>query len=303
MDFAFNLTNNSFKTQVYNTEGLYTYTIPKGVTTVFILVVGSGGGGGGGFTRASGSAGGGGGGGGTGAISRIIIPKIFLTNSLIVQVPSGGSGGAAGVAGSSGSASTVWLNNLITPVTNPNTLSGNTIIITASGGTAGGGGTSLGGSAGSGGNASTATSMKIASLGEFTSRQGINGGDGGSPAAGNVLYGGGSIPFSAGRGGGGMNAATPGTNRDGGGITGKGFVPDFDNLNAGGGVGIDGLFMMKPFVSLGGCGGGSNNAGKGGGGGKGAPGTGGGGGGAGTTPGFGGTGGKGGDGLVIICCW
>jgi len=308
MDLAFNLANNSFKTQVYNTEGLYNYSIPKGVTTVFILAVGSGGGGGGGFTRASGSAGGGGGGGGTGAISRVIIPKIFLTDSLIVQVPAGGNGGTAGVAGTSGSATTVWLNNLLNPVTNPNTLSGNTILITASGGTGGGAGTiSAGGTGGSGGNSTTATSMKFASLGEFTNRIGINAGDGGFPAAGNVLYGGGSIPFTAGRGGGGINAATPGLERDGGGITGRGFVPDFAGGTGGNGVaggkGIDGMFMMKPFVSLSGCGGGSSNTNDGGAGGKGGPGAGGGGGGAGTSPRSGGSGGKGGDGLVIIICW
>lgn len=311
MDLAFNLANNSFKTQVYNTPGLYTYTIPKGVTTVFILAVGSGGGGGGGCTRTSGSAGGGGGGGGTGAISRLIIPKIFLTDSIIVQVPAGGDGGAGGpfgAAGTSGSATTVWLNNLRNPVTSASTLSGNTILITANGGSlAGGGGSVSGGFGGSGGFTTSIQDMKMASLGEWTNRIGINGGDGGFPASGNVLYGGGSIPFTAGRGGGGINAATPGLERDGGGITGRGFVPDFAGGTGGNGVpggnGINGNFMMKPFVSFGGCGGGSSNSNDGGAGGNGGPGAGGGGGGAGTSPRSGGYGGKGGDGLVIICCW
>jgi hypothetical protein len=310
MDFAYNLTNNSFKEEIYNISGRYTYHIPKGVTTVFILAVGAGGGGGGGFTRTAGNAGGGGGGGATGAVSRVIVPKVFLTDSLTVQVGSGGKGGAAGSAGGNGDASTVWFNNLLNPVTNPDTLSGNTILITASGGTAGGGGTSLvGGTAGSGGGSSTATSMKIVSLGEFTNRIGINGDVGGFPTTSNLLYGGGSIPFSSGRGGGGINAATPGTAQDGSGITGRGFVPDFSGGIGGtggnpGGNGINGMFMMKPFVSLGGCGGGSSNEKSGGNGGNGASGTGGGGGGAGTSPGgLGGSGGKGGDGLVIICCW
>lgn len=308
MDLAYGLADNSFKTMVYNDSGIFTYHIPKGVTTVFILAVGAGGGGGGGFTRTAGNAGGGGGGGATGAVSRVIVPKVFLTDSLTVQVGSGGNGGTAGAAGSNGAASTVWFNNLLNPETNPDTLSGNTILITASGGTAGGGGTSLvGGTAGSGGGSSTATSMKIVSLGEFTNRIGINGDTGGFPTTTNVLYGGGTIPFTAGRGGGGINAATPGTQRDGGGITGRGFVPDFAGGTGGNGVaggnGQNGLFMMRPFVSLGGCGGGSSNSAAGGTGGTGGSGAGGGGGGAGTSPSTGGSGGRGGDGLVIITCW
>jgi hypothetical protein len=304
MDFAYNLADNSFKSKVYNTPGLYTYTIPKGVTTVFILVVGSGGGGGGGFTRTAGSAGGGGGGGGTAALSRVIIPRIFLPDTLTVSVASGGKGGAPGTAGSAGSPSHVRFN----PILNPTSY--NSFVITASGGGLAGGGTSVaGGFAGNQGFSTFAAENIIASLGEWVNRIGINGGTGGFPTTTNLLYGGESIPFSAGRGGGGINAATPGTAQNGGGITGRGFVPDFAGGTLGtggnpGGNGINGMFMMKPFVSLGGCGGGSSNEKSGGNGGNGAPGCGGGGGGAGTSPGgLGGIGGNGGDGLVIITCW
>jgi hypothetical protein len=146
--------------------------------------------------------------------------------------------------------------------------------------------------------------MGMVSLGTFTNRIGITGGDGNataSPLAG--VYGTGSIPFSAGRGGGGINAANPGTSANGGSISGRGFVVDVVGGAAAGGAGVNGMFMMKPFVSLGGTGGASNNAGVGGVGGKGGPGCGGGGGGAGTSLSAGGAGGPGGDGLVIVTCW
>lgn len=308
MDFLYNLTDNNFKTQVYNIPGRHTYHIPKGVSMVYVLVMGSGGGGGGGFTRTVGNAGGGGGGGGTGAISRAIVPRIFLSDSLTIRIFAGGNGGTGGnpaTAGSFGLESNVWFN--LNPQTNPNTY--NPFVLTAQGGSGGGAGTSLtGGTGGTGGIQDIASSMKVASLGEFTNRIGINGGDGiFSGATSNLLYGGGTIPFSSGRGGGGINAANPGTARDGSGITGRGFVPDFNGGTAGssaiGGNGVDGFFLMKPFVSLGGCGGGSSNSTTGGNGGIGSYGSGGGGGGAGTSPGVGGNGGKGGDGLVIITCW
>ena len=109
MDFAFNLTNNAHKTQIFSSAGAYTYNIPKGVTMVSILCLGAGGGGGGGQTRASG-AGAGGGGGGTSGTARIIIPKIFLSNSLIVAIGQGGAGGGAGLAGSNGTVSSVYSN-------------------------------------------------------------------------------------------------------------------------------------------------------------------------------------------------
>ena len=309
MDLAFNIANNSFKTQVYNTPGRYTYTIPNGVSMVYILAMGSGGGGGGGFTRTVSpvQAGGGGGGGGTAAISRLIIPRIFLSNSLTVRVLAGGNGGNGGnpaTAGSAGNETDVWLN--LNPQLNPSTT--NPFVLNAQGGGGGGAGSAtVGGTAGAQGGTTLASIMKIASLGEFTNRIGITGDVGGFPTANNLLYGGGSIPFSSGRGGGGINAANPGTARSGSGITGRGFVPDIDGGTAGNGVaggnGSNGIFQMKPFFSLSGIGGGSSNSGNGGNGGIGASGTGGGGGGAGTSPGVGGNGGKGGDGLVIIVCW
>ena len=306
MDFVYNLTNNPHKVFIYNSPGTTVCQLPKGISMVYILAISAGGGGGGGFTRASGSAGGGGGGGGTGGVNRVMIPKIFLTDSLIVTVGSGGTGGGAGVAGGNGGGTSVAVNDsgtpgntqtfLIAPLPPRNNVSGG-----------GGGNPGTGAAGGTGGGAGTdavASQNAKAALGEFVGRAGIAGGDGnatGAPLDG--IYGTGVIPLSAGRGGAGINAANPGTSANGGSISGKGFVQDVAGGVAPGGNGQNGMFMMKPFVSLGGTGGASRNASDGGNGGNGGPGCGGGGGGAGTSPRPGGTGGRGGDGLVIITCW
>jgi len=306
MDFQYNLTNNPHKVFIYRSAGVYTCQLPKGITMVNILAIGAGGGGGGGFTRTASpaQAGGGGGGGATGGVNRVMIPKIFLTDSLIVSVGSGGSGGAGGnpaVAGTAGGATSVAVNDSGT-VGNAQTY----LIIGASGG--GGGNQATAAAGGTGGSTtSTASAANInakAALGEFVGRAGIAGGDGNAttnPLAG--VYGTAVIPLSPGRGGGGINAANPGTSANGGSISGRGFVQDVAGGVAPGGNGQNGMFMMKPFVCLGGTGGASHNASDGGNGGAGGPGCGGGGGGAGTSPRPGGTGGRGGDGLVIITCW
>ncbi len=65
MDFAYNLTNNPHKTFIYNSSGIHTLTLPRGITMVQITMIGTGGGGGGGVSDATGQAGGGGGGAGT----------------------------------------------------------------------------------------------------------------------------------------------------------------------------------------------------------------------------------------------
>ena len=306
MDFQYNLTNNPHKVFIYNSPGTTVCQLPKGISMVHILAISAGGGGGGGFTRGSGSAGGGGGGGGTGGVNRVMIPKIFLTDSLIVTVGSGGTGGGAGVAGGNGGETSVAVNDSGTP---GNTQTFLTVPLPTRGIVSGGGGGNpgtgaAGGTGGGAGNAADVSPNAKAALGEFVGRAGIAGGDGnatGAPLAG--IYGTGAVPLSAGRGGAGINAANPGTSANGGSISGRGFVQDVAGGVAPGGNGQNGMFMMKPFVSLGGTGGRSNSTGNGGNGGNGGPGSGGGGGGAGTLFGVGGTGGRGGDGLVIITCW
>jgi len=292
MDFQYNLTNNSHKVFIYNSDGTHTCQLPKGVSMVYVITISAGGGGGGGFTSASGAAGGGGG-GGTGAVNRIIIPKIFLTDSLTVVVGAGGAGGAANTIGSNGGATSVGLN-----VTTGGGAQSFLLSITAGGGGGNPGTVGAGGTGGAAGATSSVNNMAMTALGEFVLRAGIAGGDGnatGAPLAG--IYGSGIVPLSAGRGGAGRTAGN--VPAAGGSISGRGFVQDVPGGTSGGGTGVDGMFMRKPFVSLGGTGGGSST-GVGGNGGNGGPGSGGGGGGAGTT---GGTGGRGGNGLVIITCW
>ncbi len=76
MDFAYNLTNIGHKVQIFSSAGVHNCALPNGVSMVHVVLISPGGGGGGGFTDATGAAGGGGG-GGSGAINRIIIPRIF----------------------------------------------------------------------------------------------------------------------------------------------------------------------------------------------------------------------------------
>ena len=141
MDFAYNLTNNPHKVFIYNSPGTTVCQLPKGISMVHILAISAGGGGGGGFTRTASpaQAGGGGGGGGTGGVNRVMIPKIFLTDSLIVTVGAGGAGGAGGnpaSVGTTGGATSVAVNDSGT-VGNAQTL----LIIGASGGGGGNPGT------------------------------------------------------------------------------------------------------------------------------------------------------------------
>ena len=288
---AYNLADYSHRTQIFYGNGQY--VIPNGVTSVLIIAIGAGGGGGGGFTRASGF-GGGGGGGGTGEISKILIPKIFLTDSLIINIGDGGTSGLEGANGGLGG--TTFVDMVMGQLS---TLSGvnqtvTTRIIAAQGGGGGNPGTiSVDGAGGPAATASTSASMTMVSLGPFTTKSGIAGGSGNGAG----IYGTGSIPLSSGRGGGSVSAAN--AESAGGSISGRGFVPN----RAGGAVksdGLNGYITLNPFIVVGGTGGGSFHLGTGGRGGFGGPGCGGGGGGSGAA---GGAGGRGGDGLVIITCW
>lgn len=80
---------------------------PRNARMVMIVCIGAGAGGGGGHTAAAGTARGGGGGGGCGAISRVLLPAIFLPDTLFVLAGAGGAGGTAAGAGSAGTRSYV----------------------------------------------------------------------------------------------------------------------------------------------------------------------------------------------------
>ena len=277
-------------TQVYNSRGTYTWNKPQGITMVSFFVVGGGGGGG-----AGGNAGvtvgvTGGGGGGGGAVTKLIIPAIFIPESLFINV---GAGGVSSTAGGASFIDVAGGTNVFT-----------TRIVFSDGGTQGGVGGAAAGTAGPGGAASTTASAIYHNLGIFTS---IAGGSG-TAGAGTGTAG---IPLttnltSGGSGGAGRNSqfglGTPGT------ITGNETI--LPTLSPGDRAvtldGQSGVYSLAPFQSYGGIGayGGVRTAGIiGGRGGNGVYGSGGGGGGSSTSAASGGAGGTGGDGFVIITCF
>jgi hypothetical protein len=294
MSFVYDLADTRYKTQVFYQSGAWVK--PQGITMVAITAIGAGGGGGGGETLALGSARFGGGGGGSGAITRLIIPEMFITDSLNVVVGRGGTGGTSG-GGSGTNGSPTYVDMSVADRDNIFSR-----VITASGGT----GTAR--NAGAGGVVADVTQSLYSTLGVWIATAGQPGTAGLTTNAVAVVYGGTvGVPVTGGAGGGGM-ALNSTTASSGGNITGDGFV----STNPGGvgntasSGGTIGVYSLTPFYSTGGSGGGGGGTTpiSGGRGGDGNIGSGGGGGGAGTTPtGAGGVGGRGGDGLVIIQCW
>ena len=85
-------------TQVYNSRGTYTWNKPQGITMVSFFVVGGGGGGGRGGANSAILGVFGAGGGGGGAVTKLIIPAIFIPESLFINVGAGGGTSTAGGA-------------------------------------------------------------------------------------------------------------------------------------------------------------------------------------------------------------
>ena len=298
MSFLYDLADTTYKTAVFYQSG--TWIKPQGITMISITAIGAGGGGGGGATNTTPNARLGAGGGGSGAITRLIIPEMFISDSLNINVGIGGAGRTGGVPVTASFGTNTYVDNQV---------KGNgdiyTFVIVASGGTGGGAGTSPGtGAAGNGGGAADVSQSLYSTLGVWTAVAGAPGTAGSTTNASNVVYGSFGLPVTGGGGGGGMGAGAV-TASTGGGITGSIFVPTNP-----GGVGLTsasggtkGVYSLTPFYSIGGSGGGGGGSDAGGNGGDGNIGCGGGGGGGGTSPGTGGNGGNGGDGLVIIQCW
>lgn len=278
-------------TQVYNSRGTYTWNKPQGITMVSFFVVGGGGGGGRGGANSVILGVFGAGGGGGGAVTKLIIPAIFIPESLFINV---GAGGGTSTAGGASFIDVAGGTNVFT-----------TRFVFSAGGTQGGDGSgAAAGGAGSGGAASTIASSIYHNLGIFTS---IAGGSGTGGVGTNVA----TSPVttnltSGGSGGAGRNSTTgfgtPGT------ITGNGTI--LPTLSPGDRTvtidGQSGVYSLAPFQSYGGIGAysGTRNIGvQGGTGGNGVYGSGGGGGGSSTNPASGGAGGRGGDGFVIITCF
>ena len=93
MSFVYDLADTSYKTQVFYQSG--SWIKPQGITMISITAISAGGGGAGGATNSSANNRSGGGGGGGGCLTRLIIPEIFITDSLIINVGTGGAGGVS----------------------------------------------------------------------------------------------------------------------------------------------------------------------------------------------------------------
>ena len=283
--------------------GWITYKLPRSARMVQFTVMGSAGGGGGGGINAGVSAGGGGS-GGSGTCTVLITPARFIPSELFLFIDAGGPGGTSGNPGEDGSSSYV--------ADQPNTTSNQDMIVASGANPSRGGGagtTSAGGSGGAGEGTSGTTCFS--SLGILTTNTGMGGSSGGFGAAGSGPTWGSASCIGSSGGSGGGNTTTSGF--AGGGITGtspNGLILTFPGgiagaVSANGGTGQSGSYILRPFATWGGSGGGSSftSGFSGGNGGNGAVTSGGGGGGAGSASGTGGTGGNGGPGLVLIEWW
>lgn len=298
MKDLFNLPSLEENIYVYNAslsgDTFQVWSKPMNTTMIYFYLFGAGGGGAGGQSG-SGIGRTGGAGGGAGGLSSLIIPSIFLPDTLYISVATGGNGGIVG--GNGEGARTTFIS------TQQNAQIGN-LILSASGG---GGG--IGTTAGAGGTAfSPFGSPTVWGIGNFF------GGTIGLAGAGGTAGGGaGSVvnptaSIAGGAGGGGSSSLN--VNGNGGSVSANEIMVARTGGTGGGtNKGQDGLARTIPsnnssvrsalyFTS--GAGGAANGAGIGGDGGNASYGCGGGGGGAGTT---GGVGGRGGDGLVIITCY
>ena len=276
-----------------------TWIKPRGKTMCSIFALASGGGGGGGFTGAAAAARGGGGGGGSGGQASWTGPLFSLPNAMSIQAGQGGAGSTgSGVAGGAGNATRIALVPKTAASVPANQL------LAMGGATGGGAGTgAAAGAAGAAGAIPTLATSPLFGMGTLQFLAGQAG------AAGGVQTGAvgvnATIPVTGlrcmgGSGGGGVTAA----DFAGGGVTSitDAYLSETRPIAcaAGSNPGSGGFFMLNPFWSWPGMGGGASNASVGGVGGPGAFGSGGGGGGGGTT---GGRGGDGGPGLVVIICW
>jgi hypothetical protein len=153
------------------------------------------------------------GGGASGGITRLIIPEMFITDSLKINIGVGGNGGAAG-GGNGVSGGSTYVDNQV---------NGNgdiyTFVIVASGGTG-----AVGATGGVGATAANVSQALYSTLGQWFALGGQGGGNGLTTVGTSIVYGATiGLPYTSGAGGGGMAAAGT-TPTNGGGITGAGFV-------------------------------------------------------------------------------
>jgi len=253
---------------------------PPNATFVFMMCIGAGGNGGVGNAI---STGGGGGGGGSGGITQALFLASNLPNTLYV------------IERKLSTPPNIFISNY--PSTESTAIA-NIFIIANSGNAGNAGGGSSGGLPGSGGGSATVSSdMRLAAHALFLNTQAGRAGIAGSTTTASSQSIGSTIPILGGCGG-------SGNSNTGGGFTTDIplLVPSISGGNPGGGPAGNGLFINRPFLSVGGMGGGGASSIPGGKGGT-APGygAGGGGGGAGATTTS--EGGPGGPAYACIIAW
>lgn len=262
---------------------------PRGFSFFFFLCGAAGGGGGSG---AQASTGHGGPGGGSGGVMTLLMPAILVPDKLFFKVGPGGAGATPGSNNAvDGGHSFICLTSRF---------NGGDYFCRCTGGVAGsyGGGANSGGSGGAAGqNGSTLFPYLT---GMYQTIPGVSGRTGLEDSNGSqtLTWANAQLNFGGLAGAGTSNT----TDYKGEGFTGPdpGFTPAANDIAggaSGGGKGDPGWFLMAPFLSAPGCGGGSNHAGTAGNGGDGGLTSGGGGSGQGTTAG---TGGRGGDGVSFV---
>ena len=296
MEDIFHLSNNN--TQYFYNTGPNAWQVWRktpNASTVVIFCLGGGGGGGGGESDAGINTKNGGGGGGSASYTTATFPAYLLPDELFINVGSGGTGGLSN-ANSLDSATLSYVS-----INSNSKIPQDCVCVSGTVTAKGGLGASLT-TGGAGGTIATPSMAYFLKLSTYYAVAGMNGANGTVNGIGVSVTGLVSAVTCPGAGGGGGAAGTGGF--AGGTVTGQGLcnyiiAPGSGITGANGTNGNDGVFMMKPFCTLGGSGGGGSGANGGGKGGNGSFGSGGGGGGGGTSPG-GGAGGNGGDGLVII---
>jgi len=269
-----------------------TWNKPSGISMVCINLIAAGGGGGHPTNSTTGC-----GGGGSGGMSCLIIPAIFLPNTLHLRV---GAGGPGGQGSSLGAGQPTYIS--AEPI-----VDSTYFVLSQDGGQGASGGSTTGG--GTAGAVASTSSGIFQGLGVFYSiagRPGFPGATTSNTSAAAMTVGSNGVPLTGGTGGGSGTGA-------GGAITVNSPWPAIaGGVGTTGGAGNHGLrsgFQFgrllgsnQPLVFSGGTGGGGGTSPSvGGDGGDGAYGCGGGGGGTGT--GGLGQGGRGGDGVVIITSW
>ena len=225
----------------------------------FMIAIGGGGGGAGGSTAAAGVVRSGGGGGGSGAIARLLVPLVFLPDTLYIQAGRGGAPGAAATTGGNGSAGERSYISIA-----QNTTAANIVLQSGNAAATGGTGASTAGSAAAG-VAETISTVALSLWGNvgistfIAGKIGAIGGvvGGGAGAANTILT---ASIMNGGAGGGTTPAAN--TNFSGGAQTGAGIFPTIAGATAGLDPinGSGGYEMIAPILGYGGVGGGTSGA-------------------------------------------